>query len=250
MKTFARSTMIATAVGLALAVLTGCDLFGADPLGTVTGQVVDVTTGLGVSGVSVRVRDASEYTTTTATNGSFTFDIPVGTQTLTFTIAGFVIPDYQVNVIEDRLTSVPESAIIANPALSPDEIRIVLTWGADPRDLDSHLMTPSGHHIYYASRNPVGAGANLDYDDTTGYGPETITITEMQEGRYRYFVHRFSGQGTLAGSGAQVRVFDDSGLIGTYTAPSTGVGDYWNVFTMDNLVITVVDQIQETQPVR
>ncbi|MCW8631650.1 hypothetical protein OQH38_16240, partial [Acinetobacter baumannii] len=63
-------------------------------------------------------------------------------------------------------------------ALSPVQtklgsMRIVLTWGEKPLDLDSHLNY-SNQHIYWS--NKEGHQANLDVDDRDSYGPETITI--------------------------------------------------------------------------
>jgi hypothetical protein len=68
-------------------------------------------------------------------------------------------------------------------ALSPamrnlDGMRIVLTWGERPADLDSHITYP-GNHIFFRSKK--GTDANLDVDDTTSFGPETITLERKHE---------------------------------------------------------------------
>lgn len=65
-------------------------------------------------------------------------------------------------------------------AISPvmtnlDGMRVVLSWGEKPFDLDSHLIFPGGH-IYFDSKE--GTDANLDVDDTDSYGPETVTISK------------------------------------------------------------------------
>jgi hypothetical protein len=113
---------------------------------------------------------------------------------------------------------------------------MVLTWGANPRDLDSHLRTPSGHHVYYGSRGSAISApyATLDVDDTSGFGPETMILHQAQTGTYRYFVHRYAGTGTLAGSGAKVKLYRGATLVSTFTAPATGTGDYWEVCTITN----------------
>jgi hypothetical protein len=130
---------------------------------------------------------------------------------------------------------------------------MVLTWGANPADLDSHLLTPSGHHIYYASRGSATSTpfATLDVDDVTGFGPETIFVHQAQSGTYRYFVRRYSGAGTIAGSGAQVKLYKGTTLLGTFTAPSTGSGDYWHVCTITNAATaarTCPNSISSTPP--
>ena len=51
-------------------------------------------------------------------------------------------------------------------------LRVVLTWGKTPDDLDSHM-------IFLATtllENKTGTDAELDVDDTDSYGPETITL--------------------------------------------------------------------------
>lgn len=218
------------------------------PTGTVVGTIVDVTTGSGLGNVAVSVQGYSQFSTTTGSTGYFSLTAPAGTRTLTFTRSGYAISSYQVSVVEGTTTYIPESAIAASPDLGSGNIRFVLTWGSSPRDLDAHLRTPSGHHVYFGSRNPTGAGANLDVDDTSGFGPETITITNMQSGTYVYYVHQWSSDGSLAGSGAQVRIYDSTGLVQTVTVPSYGTGRYWRVFTMNNYNVTIHNHLTTSAP--
>ncbi len=126
-------------------------------------------------------------------------------------------------------------------ALSPnmqnlDGIRVVLTWGKNPPDLDSHLAYP-GNNIYFDSK--VGVQANLDVDNMTGFGPETITINQKQAGKkYLYAVHNYySGispdSNTLGNSGATVNVYIGQTLVRTYHATPQSVGNIWLVFGID-----------------
>jgi hypothetical protein len=132
----------------------------------------------------------------------------------------------------------------------------VLTWGANPRDLDSHLLTPSiggtTYHVYYSNKGSSTSPpyARLDVDDTDGYGPETLTIYQLYAGTYHYYVYRFAGTGTIAGSGAQVKIYNPQGLAYTVTAPSSGTGDYWRVADVNgsNGQITIINQITTTAP--
>lgn len=83
-------------------------------------------------------------------------------------------------------------------AISPvmtnlDGMRVVLSWGEKPFDLDSHLIFPGGH-IYFDSKE--GTDANLDVDDTDSYGPETVTISKKHFGEsYIYAVQDYSNKG-------------------------------------------------------
>jgi len=94
---------------------------------------------------------------------------------------GYEFTPIQVEVLPDKPTLVEEKNLVGNPHVTDGSVRFVLTWGYLPKDLDSHLFTPNEQHIYFAQKAPYLAGANLDVDDTTSYGPETTTITELQQ---------------------------------------------------------------------
>ena len=125
-------------------------------------------------------------------------------------------------------------------AISPvmqdlDGMRVVLSWGADPRDLDSHMAFP-GNHVFFG--HPRGIDANLDVDDTDGYGPETITLTRKHFGEsYVYSVHNFSGRrapdsSDLSNSQAKVFVYVGQSLVRTYYVPRNQPGNLWTVFRL------------------
>ncbi|MBU3825852.1 MAG: tetratricopeptide repeat protein [Candidatus Oceanisphaera merdipullorum] len=115
-----------------------------------------------------------------------------------------------------------------------DSMRIVLNWGANPEDLDSHIVYPD-NHIYYS--NMSGTDAQLDVDDTTGYGPETITLERKHDGeRYVYAVHDYTNRENpgagLANSSAKVFVYVGETLIRTYYVPTDQMGNLWTVFAI------------------
>ncbi|MDQ1160496.1 tetratricopeptide (TPR) repeat protein [Chryseobacterium sp. SORGH_AS 447] len=127
-------------------------------------------------------------------------------------------------------------------ALSPimedlDGMRIVLSWGKYPSDLDSHLSYPNNHICYY---HQEGTNANLDVDDTDSFGPETITIEKRaQNQKYIYAVHDFSDRTeidnqTLSNrSNAKVYVYIGNTLIKSYEVPKQKKGTVWVVFMID-----------------
>lgn len=127
--------------------------------------------------------------------------------------------------------------IVLGPGGQTSIIGITLTWGADPRDLDSHLAVPLAgggwEHLYYS--NKVGADAVLDTDDTDGNGPEIFTINTIHDGTYRYSVHQFAGSGDFPHSGATVSVVGGGVSYRSYTPPASGAGgddDVWRVFDL------------------
>lgn len=117
-----------------------------------------------------------------------------------------------------------------------DGLRVVLNWGASPSDLDSHLVFP-GNHIYFNAKS--GERAWLDVDDTTSFGPETITVERKLHGKkYIYAVHDFSnrmktGSDSLSRSNAKVMVYIGQTLIKTYYVNEHAPGTLWVLFGID-----------------
>jgi len=127
-------------------------------------------------------------------------------------------------------------------ALSPimdqlDGLRIVLSWGKTPEDIDSHISYPGNHICFY---HKTGTLANLDVDDVDSYGPETITIDKKQAGqKYIYGVHDYTDKETRGGSrlsnisDARVFVYIGNTLIRSYYVPRNKTGNTWVVFMID-----------------
>lgn len=138
-------------------------------------------------------------------------------------------------------------------AVAASDVRITLAWGENPRDLDSHLTGPSDgnngtaadtnrFHVYFSNR--TGDVATLDVDDTSGYGPETITVvpptgaTILRPGIYRYTVHHYAGTETIATSGASVTLNLGGSQSREFLPPSDTTGlagtsnDTWTVFEL------------------
>lgn len=116
-----------------------------------------------------------------------------------------------------------------------DEMRIVLNWGRYPDDLDAHLAFENSHVFFV---NKAGTDAQLDVDQTRGFGPETITITRRHPGtRYVYGVQSYSDKlsptsGNLAASGAAVFVYVGRTLVRSYYVPRSQIGNMWTVFAL------------------
>jgi hypothetical protein len=142
---------------------------------------------------------------------------------------------------------------VGNIVLANPKIKITLTWGLDPRDLDSHLTVPmpdgSRAHVYYPVSNkaPAGADAYLDTDDVDSYGPEITTVTALHNGVYRYSVHHYAGDGTISSSSASVSMFVEGFGIYNLTPPAgaTAISDVWRLWdiTVSGGVVTAVTPI-------
>ena len=129
--------------------------------------------------------------------------ITPGSYTVEVSKDGYVTGRY--NVVATTSDDVTSMAL--SPTLPQDEYRIILTCGDTPRDLDSHLTLRSGgekrlHVCYYHKSDSVDGGrisARLDLDDTTSFGPETVTMTvdvaSLGENELiGYFVHDYSNR--------------------------------------------------------
>jgi hypothetical protein len=152
----------------------------------------------------------------------------------------------------------------------PTAIRITLTWGMEPFDLDLHLSGPRGggrFHAFFDDLMPVPFVA-LSPDDLGSFGPEVLSVNlamggPLIAGDYRCWVHNFSHSfnnlpATFAASPATVVVLaiDAAGLptqLGTYdVANATGpqADDIWHVvdLTIGSSGTVMVRTVQTLQP--
>lgn len=72
------------------------------------------------------------------------------------------------------------------------KLRVVLSWDSDNTDLDLHVVTPDGGHVWYGNRVAANGGA-LDVDVTTGFGPEMFASPTPLSGEYLVYVNYFGG---------------------------------------------------------
>ncbi|MCF4996236.1 DUF2135 domain-containing protein [Pseudomonas syringae] len=75
---------------------------------------------------------------------------------------------------------------------TPPKLRVLLAWDSDGTDLDLHVVTPDGGHIWYGNRIAQNGGA-LDVDVTTGYGPEIFAMPAPMKGQYLVYVNYYGG---------------------------------------------------------
>lgn len=127
-------------------------------------------------------------------------------------------------------------------------------------DLDFHLTGPTGvannrFHVSFASTGNFGAApfAALSNDKTGIGGSETLVINGFNQGDlYRASVFNFGNQAANGTSLAQLSnatvrviingsltqtatggVINGGSVLATYTVPTTGVGNTWNVLTIN-----------------
>lgn len=142
------------------------------------------------------------------------------------------------------------------------EYKFTLIWGENPRDLDSHLWTPSisgsSYHIYYDDMGSTDFSpyAELDVDDVQSYGPENISIKQFFSGTYYYSIHHYNDWeddiGLITTSQASVKVLGPQGVIYNIDVPSgyAESGWWWNVFQINGSTgqISLINQISSEPP--
>ncbi len=220
-----------------------------DAVGSISGSVADATNGELITGAAVELADTlGTRITSVQTDDSGLFqiaDVRAGVYRITARAEG-AIDDARTITVEGGQTTTVTFAL--SPRLPEGQTRIVLTWGALPTDLDSHLLVPNGSgsffEIYYGNRGSETDPpyAQLDVDDTSGYGPETTTIFNQQQGTYCFYVYNYSVNGPLPSSSAQVKVYRGSALVATFDTP-TQDARFWTVFTMSGDTITPIDTV-------
>jgi hypothetical protein len=235
--------------------------------GDASGIITDAFNGDALPGATVRLREqVNTYsgtpieTTTTNVDGEYAFSgLDAGYYTAEVTATNY-IPSFFTLIVVGGQANGGQNFSIA-PVGSGDLTRIVLTWGLNPSDLDSHLTGPAiggdRFHVYFVNRTYSEGGvtyAELDVDDVSSFGPETISIYEQIAGTYRYSVHDFTNldstsSSALANSGAQVRVFRGADLVATYNVPA-GAGTLWTVFELTGTGIVPINTMSyESNPV-
>lgn len=129
--------------------------------------------------------------------------------------------------------------VVGNAVVGVGSASITLTWGENPRDLDTHFFglpeveTEENFpfEVYFGNRNVTVNNQTifLDVDDTSSFGPEILTVPNFPyEGVYSYGVNLFSGSGTIASSPARVEV-NLGGDVIVYGPPEGEPTECWAV---------------------
>jgi hypothetical protein len=227
--------------------------------GSIAGVVKNSQNGGAVPGATVELRVGANNTSGTPSrttladvSGAFLFpSLSAGTYTVVAKAAGF--SDGNRGSIVVGAGAVTNQDVILSPTLGAGQTRIVLTWGSLPADLDAHLTGPTqdeeGFHICWINPgSPTNSPfSSLDNDERSGFGPETITITEQIPGTYRFYVHDFTNGGgpvssSLSASGARVQVYRGNALVHDFSVPA-GAGTLWTVFTLNGATVTPVNTL-------
>lgn len=218
-------------------------------------SIIDATTGQPVSDAKVKAyagRGTSGECVEGTTDGTGAISLELkqsGTHTLVIEKEGYIVETFEVYVLSGSSTTYETLSI--SPSMEENAIRFVLTWDAAPQDLDSYLVGngSDGTYTKVSFRDMSVSGSNgtiaeLDVDDTNGFGPETITLYDTA-GSYEFVVVDFTGSGTMSYSNAQVKIYIGNSLHTVVSVPQ-GLENGWHVCTVENGQITVTNTTAAT----
>lgn len=228
----------------------------------VRGRVEDATNNQPLAGAQVCVANTN-LCVMTDNGGRYEVPDPAASaQQFTVSLTGYISLTETVTPVANKTL---EQDFALSPVLSASKIRIVLTWGAQPKDLDAYLWVPGSTETFLVrhdnkGRNDAFPYATLDLDDQfastvdTG-GPETVTIEQLQNGVYTFAVHNYSKEYGSSGfsfsdSQAHVQVYRGDKQIADYTPKEGSDGIWWIVFRMEGSesTLTEVNLLQNEAP--
>lgn len=228
-------------------------------VGAIDGSVRDATTGDALLGATVELRAGANNTqgtpiavTTTNSDGLYVFPSrPSGTYTIRATRASYAEGSVFVVVAGGNVVA---PVVFLSPAGTGVAWRFVLSWGSSPQDLDAHLTGPilnsaSRFHVFFGDPGSLTMApfAALDNDETFGFGPETITMSQQLAGVYRFYVNNFSLETPIRSSGARVDVYQGNTLFRQFFPPQQD-GEFWTVFELDGTTLTTIGTIGNVMP--
>jgi hypothetical protein len=200
------------------------------------GDVTNALTGLPLPNANIELVGTGQVVQSDA-NGQFGFSrVALGAFQLNASLDQFIPEQERGVAVSGRNEPIH---IVMSPVVPDDQLRVVLTWGQSPSDLDTHLFTrlDSGinYHIFYQNKDEENA--NLDVDDVSSFGPETLTLRTNEPGRYSYKIYDYTNgrgrdDGTLAESGAVIKIYQGSNITHTFTPTNSQDELTWHVFDL------------------
>lgn len=230
---------------------------------TFSGKITDASTGNDLENATVYIDGYSNLNDTTDNTGAYSIsNAPAGERVyIKATKSGYSEGLVIKTGVSGQLTGNSNISLLPT-GFGENKIIIILTWSANPSDLDSHLYVGNGAQtlIDHTAKgdndgNPNSTPfAGLDVDKTTGNGPETMVIQFLNNstdfnGTYRYYIHDFNNTGGLSASEAVVTVYINGDYENSFDVPSSGGENFWHVFDMDSSGnLTIVNSLSATEP--
>lgn len=171
-----------------------------------------------ISGVKVQIGNQNFMTNR---NGYIKIDAPLGIMDdslpMTTIKKGFINLKKNLRV---QVETLRQNTFLLSPKLPLESLRVVLSWGDKPKDLDLHLVTDE-YHISYRNKRNYRNLAKLDRDGISGFGPETITVDKVDaRANYKVIVDNYSKSPSI-NSKATVEIYFNGELQNSIVLPNT-----------------------------
>lgn len=220
---------------------------GAEEQGLLTLRFFNAENGEPVPDATVTIQDFQTFTTDM--EGKIRFEKkPDGVYPFSFEKEGFISENNKFEIIAETIF---RNRFTVSPVISMGAIRIVLDWDKKPDDLDAHFVKEGDYHISYREKLSSADGkAVLDRDDRDGFGPETITIKDIDEkAEYTFFVKDYTNQNSknskaLSKSNAMVKVYGEGKLLNIWQLSEKQKGNAWMVFAIQNGKLVPTDEVK------
>lgn len=200
-----------------------------------------------VNNATIKIADLGTFTTNV--EGLVRFPVQAdGKYYFSFSKEGYIPADFTFEVVAGMIYF---NNFSVSQIMDMGQIRIVLNWSNSPKDLDLHLEKVGNYHISYHHKRVADDGsAKLDRDDTDGKGPETITITDVDENAtYNCYIHDFSNRNNpnskkLSKSKARITVYNNNQLEFILDVPTNKEeGTRWDAFQLEKGVFKKLNRI-------
>ena len=225
------------------------------------GMLMDASTGEPVPDAEVSSKCLfTAQKATSRQSGGFTLANgvagPNGRQcAIKITKAGYAPNEFPVTVQDTETDGRKIYAMMAPAMEDPKKFRFVVQWGSNPADLNAHVLVPvPGEQLLDVAAAPLmehqkykfdakgAAGslpfATLDHASVKGFGPETVTVHNVNDGTYHFVVSNnnqaFTTKSEFKDSGARAFLYQGNKLINT-VAIDTAVGEpthTWSVYKL------------------
>lgn len=207
---------------------------------------------------------STQYQANVDAQGAFSIvlTIDTGVNHLQFQTEGLVDDGTAHNIYIDK--DVPNNMRTQDFTLvgsfTESVILTTLTWDTNDTDLDTYIIDPTGDYSAYYHKVTADGGA-LDFDVTTGYGPEHWLLTTANTVRwgedYKMRVHYYSDHGNGPSNyTVSIQVYDGANAVTVYYRGNLAVSNLFNDSPdgtgpdwVDIATITPVQQTSQGSPV-
>ena len=186
----------------------------------------------------------------TNTGGDFNVELPAGDYNAVISANGYITLVEDFTVRKTDMITVMDFEITKKSDVE-GKYRIVLEWGANPADIDSHLrfLDSSGlsnSECFFGNKTVKDSSdfpvCTLDIDETNGNGRETTVIYDTSKHSV-FYVHNFSGESPLGESGATIKIYkgEEQTPFQVLEIPADEVGGkpLWYVFEIKDGEIVI-----------